>query len=642
MPRGPGQEAPAIPPAWPAEADAASSSGARLFALRSFRMALGVGYDLVGSEVRDGYSVSYDDSLTSPLATLQGSFSVIDPGILVVDAIADLRFDWRDYRSDALETDTYDNLESYRLNLSLLSGRGAPLRLYFERADFFMDQRQNSTLTGDLLARSQSGRRSTRGFSWEVNAARLPHLAATGYITQRRETGTFLGGWDTDDRQERLDLRVDKEHRRLRYDIGYSHEKSRLAYPLAQLATDYGVDVVRATTFVTPASDLTFNVGGRLTRFTFDQAGDLRRQRDFAGAGGDAGVEWRWSPRWRFSAHYGASTNESEVALSQPASPGVPDEADGAGIAVRRQFLFQDFDGRVTYASPGGSTVAAAFVRGLSLDPVPFGAPTLDALQMAGGQIDVTHSVATFELTVGGEGAVGRSSSNRGDTEPYREVAGRLRASKRVGDVTVSGHGGIRDTTGSYFYPIGGQSWYGGIEFLLDASRQLQLRASANRSYLLRDVVFQKGDDHTEAYGAAVSGPWYNVTFDYADTRSTTTGLLETALLNEWRPDELLASRPELFGFLYASRQLRRGLDARVTALRGLDFFARGRLDRLEFPAVGGTDPLAQKAAQVGAILGVRELQVEIGWEYLDYWSQIVATINRRFYVRVRRDLPLR
>lgn len=610
--------------------------------VRGFRAALGVGYDQWSTEVRNGYNFGYDSSVTSPLVTLQGSLWLVDPRILTIDALADLRFDWQRYASDVLETKTTDTLENYRVNMVVLSGRGSPLSLYFDRASSLLDQRQNATLTGDVLTLSQTGRQSTRGFSWDFNSARLPHVSASGSVTDRSNLGSFLSGWDSSSRQDRLDLRADKQYRLFRFDLSYSHDKSRFEYPLAMLSTNYAVDVVRGTTSITPRPGLNVTGGARMTMFDVGRTDDLDRQRSFSGAGGNLGVQWRWTPSWRLEAHYNTSTNENELALSlATGSPAPPTGGEGA-VVVRRRFLYQDFDGRVTYTGGGGATVASVFVRGLSLDPIGFGTPTLDTLTMAGGQVDVRRGVSGFDLTLGAEAAAGQSSSNRGDTAPYHEAAGRIQASRRLATLTFSANANIRDTGGSYFYPVTGQSWSGGLDLTYDASRRFQLRGSASRSFLLRDVVFQRGDDHTESYRAGLRGPRFEVAVEYADTRSTAKGLLETAWLADANPDVLLATRPDLFGVLYASQQLRRALDARMTVLRGLDVFARGRLDRLELPNPQGTGYLNQNIGQVGATLGVRQLQLEIGWEYLEYWSHLVSTVDRRFLVRVRRDLVVR
>jgi hypothetical protein len=222
-----------------------------------------------------------------------------------------------------------------------------------------------------------------------------------------------------------------------------------------------------------------------------------------------------------------------------------------------------------------------------------------------------------------------------------RRASPRARIAGRFSRGTLSGNGGVRWNDGSYFYPVGGYAWYGGLELSADLAREVRTRASATRSFLLRDVVFQRGDDSTNALSAGVSGSRYEIVVDYADTRSSASGLLETTLLLEPRPDLVLAARPELFGFLYASRQVLRGASIRLTIARGLDIVGRGRLDQIQRPSsVAGFD-LEQTVAQVGGVWGVRQMQAELGWEYIDYRTALVSTTNRRFYVRVRRDVPL-
>ena len=67
--------------------------------------------------------------------------------------------------------------------------------------------------------------------------------------------------------------------------------------------------------------------------------------------------------------------------------------------------------------------------------------------------------------------------------------------------------------------------------------------------------------------------------------------------------------------------------------------FARGRLDRREYI---GSYNLDQDVAQAGVVWGVRQLQVEAGWEQFRYVSASVTSTNKRFYVRVRRDVLIR
>ena len=154
-----------------------------------------------------------------------------------------------------------------------------------------------------------------------------------------------------------------------------------------------------------------------------------------------------------------------------------------------------------------------------------------------------------------------------------------------------------------------------------------------------RDIVVQRGDDRTSAYSVGLAGSRFDVTYEYLDTDSTAVGLIETWLLQEMRPDQLLLTRPDLFGLLYATTQRTRMLSARLRVGRGLDVFARGRLDRRDY--IGGYN-LDQDVAQAGIVWGVRQLQVEAGWERFAYRSAPSTSTNERFYVRVRRDILIR
>jgi len=256
-------------------------------------------------------------------------------------------------------------------------------------------------------------------------------------------------------------------------------------------------------------------------------------------------------------------------------------------------------------------------------------------------QVDVARSRGRFDTSVGGEAGAGQSTSNRGDTRPYGEVAGRARLGARFSRGALSGTGGARWNNGSYFNPVGGQAWYGTAEASADLASQFKVRGSASRSFLVRDVILQRGDDLTDAFNVAVSGTRYEAVFDYANTHSSVLGLLETTLLLEPRPDLALAAHPELFGFLYSSGQVLRGANLRLTLAKGLDIFGRARADHIERPMMVVGADLDQTVGQFGALWSVRQLRVEIAWEYVDTRTALVSTTNRRFYVRVRREFPL-
>lgn len=620
----------------------AGDGGPGFLQLRSLRAAFGVGYDLVGNRVQDGAVHDYEDRLTSPIATIQGGVSVIDPRVLSIDGWADLRFNWRRYDSDLLASHTRDSLQNYRVNFLVMSGRPAPLNVYFQRVDLFLDQQQNALPTNAFLSLYQTGVQTTRGFSWDLAPRQgLPHLVATGDLTDRRDDGSFLAGWNSRSRQQRLEVRADQASGRTRYEASFSHERSKYDYPVAGISSDYAIDILRGTTTTAVRPGLSVDGGARLTRYSFSGVNLLQRQRDLVSGGGFAGFTWTWSPRWRATARYNGTTNESDVAIAAAGGDVGPEPGGGGGATARRRFLYQDFDARLSHARGAGGLVTSVFARGLSLDPVAFVAPTLSTLRLVGVQADAARNGRRFDVSAGVEGAIGRSSSNRGDTQPYREVAGRARVAGRFSRGTLAGNGGVRWNDGSYFYPVAGYAWHGGLEASADLARELRLRASATRSFLLRDVVFQRGDDSTDAFSAGVSGSRYEIAVDYADTRSSAAGLLETTLLLEPRPDLALAARPELFGFLYASRQVLRGATVRLTVARGLDIVGRGRLDRIQRPSSTAGFDLEQIVGQLGAVWGVRQMQAELGWEYIDYRTALVSTTHRRFYVRVRRDVPL-
>ena len=623
---------------------AAGRTEAQVFQLRGLRTALGVGWEQANNTVADGTSFGYEDNLFSPLLTLQGSVAVLDPRIFNLDATVDLRLNLREHRSEGSSYDDDDRIGNARFDMTFMSGRGAPLRLYYSLSDSRFQQRP---LTADVmpLDLARFGEERTTGFAWDASPRRLPRVQLTGFRTRRRDYGNMLAGQDNNSETVRLEARANQTHKFIRYDVNFTRDSTAFDYPLNEVSSDQAVDFLRAGTTITPAKSLAIDVSGRGSRYDFTAGDGVKRSNGFGGWGGDSAIRWNPSTRWEVTGTYSASTNLAELALSSAAGAEtarqvtLPGTTDDATVSFSRRSLYQEGTGWLQYSSAGRSASVAIGGHALSLDPFPFGMATLDLLRTANARADYRMTAGGFDMMVGADAAYGSVSSSRGDQSDYVEGGGRGRLGRSVGRMRFGLDGGARWTTAPYFYPVGGESWYAGAEADFGVTKSARFRLAAKESFMQRDIVVQRGDDRASAYSAGISGPRFDVTYEYLDTDSTAVGLVETWLLQEMRPDQLLLTRPDMFGLLYATTQRTRMLSARLNVARGLDVFARGRLDRREY--VGGYE-LDQDVAQAGIVWGVRQLQVEAGWERFAYTSAFATSTNERLYVRVRRDILIR
>jgi hypothetical protein len=627
----PGERAAAVAPS-----REANGPRQRWVSMRGLRASVGASYEKTDLRVDDGGRAGYTDRVTSPLASLRATFAVADPGILLVDVSADVRLNFGQYRSDPFRRDTTDSLQNYRLNAIVLAGRGSPLTLYAQRFDSFLDQQQTGPAQGPYSL-SQTGRQSSRGFSWDINTRRLPHMALSGFSTVRGDEGSRLGGADSVSKQKRLELRADKNFRRWQYDASYVYDDYRYDYPLLQVSTETGYQFLRASATWTPADGLRLTLGGRYANFVLQRAERGEVARGFGGAGTDAGVTWDIGTHVQVTASHTGSLNENELSVTAPADPGTT----APSATARRRFYFQEFAGRIALTTVSRKSSVAAFVRGTWLDPLSFGLPTLDTLTIGGLELAHTRSLGGFELSAGAEAGAGPVTSSRGDRDVYREVDGHLRVARQFARTGFALTGGARQATSPYFHPVGGRAWYGNLDLTGTLARELRLRATAGRSFLMNDVFVQRGDNHTDTASLGLSGERYDVGADYSEIDATTSGLLVPVFGSEIRPDLLRAQRPDLFGVLWGSHQVLREAHARVIPVRGMELFARGSLNRQDMPATLLSNTFEQRIGQAGVIWGLRQLQLEVGWQYLEYSSIVASSVDRRFYVRLRRDLPL-
>jgi hypothetical protein len=163
-----------------------------------------------------------------------------------------------------------------------------------------------------------------------------------------------------------------------------------------------------------------------------------------------------------------------------------------------------------------------------------------------------------------------------------------------------------------------------------------RLRASVTRFDNLRDILMSDARDRHIGYSAGVGGSWYDLSADINQT-DTNSLLLAPEVLGS-RPEValLVASRPDLFRNLLAARDRTRAFGLQLRPLHGFQFQARARTEEQFYPGLFGYQ---LKGGQAWASYQLREIQLEVGWEYFDSVTSFGNIFDRRFYFRIRRDL---
>jgi len=137
---------------------------------------VGSGLEQANNTVADGTSFGYEDNLFSPLLTLQGSVAVLDPRIFNLDAPSTSASTCASTGSEGSSYDDDDRIGNARFDMTFMSGRGAPLRLYYSLSDSRFQQRP---LTADVmpLDLARFGEERTTGFAWDASPRRLPRVS---------------------------------------------------------------------------------------------------------------------------------------------------------------------------------------------------------------------------------------------------------------------------------------------------------------------------------------------------------------------------------------------------------------------------------------------------------------------------------
>jgi len=587
----------------------------------------------------------FTDELISPHVLVRAGVAILDPRILTLNLGADVRLDWRDRKSSVAELDNYGSQRNWRLDAMILGGRSAPFRVYYESGRSLLEQHLPAPVDGSPATTSrQRARQRSKGFIWDITTDRLPHIVAQGSVTQQRSLAGFLSARENRSEQRRLEVRATRDHRWLRYDLALTHDAIKVEVPALDLSSRSAVDTGRGSVNLTAGQSVRIGATVRTSRFQFDAANGERRARGFDGWGGGTSLFWQISPRWQLVTNYSLSTNLAEFAMSSREGAGsvqatVAVSGDAPVVNIERRTLFQESTSAIQFSSSRKGTTAAIGVRHVSLDPLPLGRSSLDTLTVGTARADHQRTVAGFGFSAGAEVAAGQVVSNRAEHAEYREVGGRLRVWQRVGFLYASADGSLRDTQAPSFHPVAGRTWDVGVRLQSDRPTWARATIAARRSLRLRDIVLRRGEDRIRQYTAAIRSGGVTVSFDYLDTDSSTHGLFDASLLEFVSPETLLLTRPELFGLLWASQRRSRHVSVRATLRRGLTTYANARFDRDTYQMQLDLD---RQVGQAGLTWAVRQLYVEVAYEYLRYRSSLGAPASsRRLLVSVRRDITI-
>jgi hypothetical protein len=596
---------------------------------RALRAAVGFNYQSANVAQTGG---SLDDRLFGGGATLATSFALLDPRIVNVDFTGDFQANRSTSRTSISSLRDATGLRSYRVAVGVLAGRSAPLQVYADRVTSASSQEPLGT-TSDPL-RQTRGLRTGAGFTWDIEMGPLlPHIQLSGSTGRQVDERNYLFGYSSTNDERRAQLRMDRDYGRARYDIDFTHGEFVYDVPGADVRSDTGNDVLLATTRLMPSDRLTLDLHGRASRFRF---GAGPQTSTVTGAGGDGMVRYQLTKRVATTARYSFSNNAFEAAMSGQVGPGQPSVAPvttASQLATRT--LFQDGEVRVEYTTR--PLTAAVIGRAVSFDVPAFMQETLTMLSTGGASIRTEHSWRRLTFGAGIDASAGKARSNQARVQPYQEAGADLGVSTDIARTLRFGVDvGARRIGRLAFYPVTLEARNATVRFETMRPGWARLRATATRLEMLRDILYADARDARMAYSAGLGGARYDISveFNQADTNSW---LLSPSVLGS-RPDVaiLVASRPDLFANLLAANDRTRLVSLQVQPFGGLQLQARVRRQEQFYPGLVGFEV---RGAQAWALWQLRELQMEVGWEYFDSATSFGTITDRRVYVRVRRDV---
>jgi hypothetical protein len=167
-----------------------------------------------------------------------------------------------------------------------------------------------------------------------------------------------------------------------------------------------------------------------------------------------------------------------------------------------------------------------------------------------------------------------------------------------------------------------------------------RLTASAAWSSMRRDAINSDSKDEFLSWSAGVAGPSYTVTID-ANRADAQALLISPELLGRRVDLAILAERqPDLLRALLGASERSRQLTVNLRPLRSVQLRGSFRRESRRAPGVFTQE---SDSGQVALVYGIREAQLEAGWNRFRTDSSLsVGRLDvQRFYVRIRRDVNL-
>jgi hypothetical protein len=403
--------------------------------------------------------------------------------------------------------------------------------------------------------------------------------------------------------------------------------------PDVDVRSSNGNDMLFGTLRLAPHDRLEVDLNARASRFLF---GTGAGRSLVSGAGADATIRYEMGRRFATIARYAFSNNTAEATMSgrlTPVTTGVVPVVTPEQLTTRT--LFQDGEGRLEYTTR--RIKAAAIFKGTGYGVPPLRAETLAAIATAGGLFRVEQPWQHFTFNAGMDVSAGAARSNYQRRAPYREAGADVGVSSDWARTMRLGASVSQRRTGRLpFFPVTLDSRT--VTLRVETLRPgfARLRASLSRIHTLRDVVSLDSRDVFNGYSFGLAGPWYDLTVDLnqVDVRS----LMLAANVLGARPDVamLVVSRPDLFRNLLSTTDQSRVFGLQVRPVGWLQFQVRARRQAQSYPGLFGYDV---RGVQAAAWWQLRELQLEVGWEYFDSATSFGNVRDRRVYVRFRRDV---
>ncbi len=594
---------------------------------RALRGSVGFGYQ--SASVRQA-SGSLDDQLIGGLATVATSFAVLDPQILTVDFAGEFQLGRTTNTTSASAFRDKTGLNSYRLEVGVLTGRSAPLRFYTDRAS----STSNLQPLGGSLdpMRYTRGVRSTTGFTWDVTAPHVPRIQLSASTGRQSDERDYLFGYSSTNQERRAELRISGERPKARFDLDLTHGDFLYQVPDAAMTSRTGNDLLLVGGRLSPSERLSLDVHARASRF---KLGNGFAASSVTGVGGDAAARYKLTTNLSAFGRYSHSTNTFEAILSGQIDPRPTGAASVPSTALTGPTTFGDGEARLERATRQLTT--AAIFKTVSFGVPGFLPPTLTALTTVGGLVGAERVVKGLTLRAGADGSAGTARSNQGLREPYRELGIQAGVASNLGRVVRFGlDANVRRTSRLDFYPVNLESRF--VTAHLETTRPgwAVVHASVTRFDTLRDIVYADNRDQHTGFTVGVGSRWYDATVDVG--RSDTNPLLLSSPVLGSRPEVvlLLASRPEVVRNLLVSSDQSSAFSLQVRPLAGLAI--QGRVRRLE-QAYPGLLGFQIRGEQLWATYQLRDLQLEFGMESFDSVTSFGKVHDKRVYFKVRRDL---